>query len=213
MRATNSPSTVAAEKGRGARQHPRQPVAGLRALDRDQSKFRARLQRAVEAAQRQDLPDPRQVLGGCGGVDDQPERPWTGRVGDQVVEDSAIVSQHAAVQCTALDQAADVIGEQQAQEIERRRPCEIDDPHVRDVEHSGVAPHRVMFIDLGAVVQRHVPSAEVDHPRARGAVNLVKRRALEHFDPGIEKGARRTLDVRPAPNHVQMPCIDVKPAI
>ena len=75
-------------------------------------------------------------------------------------------------------QLVDVVRERVAQEIARAGAFEVDDAHVRDVEHAGVAAHRVMLVDLRAVVDRHVPAAEIDHARARGAVNGVERRFL-----------------------------------
>ena len=38
----------------------------------------------------------------------------------------------------------------------------------------------IVLVDLRAVVDGHVPAAEVDHPRARGAMHGVKRGLLEH---------------------------------
>src|SRR5690606_23304214 len=46
--------------------------------------------------------------------------------------------------------------------------------HVRDVEHAGVAAHLVVLLHLRAVVQRHVPAAEVHHPGAERAVGIVE---------------------------------------
>jgi hypothetical protein len=37
-----------------------------------------------------------------------------------------------------------------------------------------------MFLDLGAVPDGHVPAAEVDHPRAGGEMQVVKRCAFSH---------------------------------
>ncbi len=49
-----------------------------------------------------------------------------------------------------------------------RRKCadaiarQVDDGHVRHVEHSGIATHGRVFGDLRTVVQWHIPTAEVD---------------------------------------------------
>ncbi len=58
---------------------------------------------------------------------------------------------------------------------------EVDDPHVGDVEHSGVVAHRVMLVDLGAVIHRHVPAAEIHHARACGAVHRMQGGLFEHL--------------------------------
>ena len=56
----------------------------------------------------------------------------------------------------------DVVGEQAAQVVAHAVAAQVDDAHVRDVEHAGVATHGVVLLDLRAVVDRHVPAAEVD---------------------------------------------------
>jgi hypothetical protein len=38
----------------------------------------------------------------------------------------------------------------------------------------------MMLVELRAVVERHVPAAEIDHPRAGGAVDGIERRGLRH---------------------------------
>jgi hypothetical protein len=43
---------------------------------------------------------------------------------------------------------------------------------VRNVEHAGVAAYGVVFLDLRAVVKRHLPAAEIDHLGAASAVAL-----------------------------------------
>ena len=60
----------------------------------------------------------------------------------------------------------------------RRR--EVDRAHVRHVEHAGVVAHRMVLVDLRTVVDRHVPAAEIDHPRAGGAMCGIERRLLQH---------------------------------
>ena len=76
---------------------------------------------------------------------------------------------------------------------------EIDDAHVGHVEHAGVASHRVVLLDLRAVVHRHVPAAEVDHACARGAVRGIERRLLEHWGPPArnDNRAKRYFRSRP----------------
>ena len=61
-----------------------------------------------------------------------------------------------------------------------RAPVEVDHAHVRDVEHAGGAAHGVVLADLRAVVDRHVPAAEVDHAGAEFLVQLEERRLSSH---------------------------------
>jgi hypothetical protein len=58
----------------------------------------------------------------------------------------------------------------------------VDHAHVRDVEHARVATHGVVLVDLRAVVQRHVPAAEIDHARTGGAVDRVQGGGFRHVD-------------------------------
>jgi hypothetical protein len=57
---------------------------------------------------------------------------------------------------------------------------EVHDAHVRDVEHTGVAPHRVVLLDLRAVVDRHVPAAEIHHARAGRDMQVIERCPSSH---------------------------------
>ena len=100
-------------------------------------------------------------------------------VDDEVVEDAAVRAQQARIERLAgVLELVDVVGERIAQEIARAVAAQIERAHVRYVEHAGVAAHGVMLVDLRAVVDRHVPAAEVDHARARGAMHGMERGVL-----------------------------------
>jgi len=51
---------------------------------------------------------------------------------------------------------------------------------VGDVEQAASGTHGVVFLDLRAVVDRHVPAAEIDHLGAEFAVGGVERGLFEH---------------------------------
>jgi hypothetical protein len=74
------------------------------------------------------------------------------------------------------------------------RAAQVHGAHVRDVEHARVAAHRVVLLELGAVVERHVPAAEVDHARAEFDVSRVERSPECHGSPdrGPKTKKRRT---------------------
>ena len=58
--------------------------------------------------------------------------------------------------------------------------AEHEPSHVRDVEEAGAAAGgEVLGDDPGRVLDGHLPAAEVDHPRARGLVPGVERRAQQ----------------------------------
>jgi hypothetical protein len=119
------------------------------------------------------LAHPREVLVARAGVDDRAEGGLAEKIDDEIVDDAGRLIEHAAVERLARQlQLADVVGE----EPEEKRPdagaLEIDDAHVRDVEDTGAAAHRVMLGNLGAVLQRHVPAAEIHHPGAKLVVQF-----------------------------------------
>src|SRR5262249_5700254 len=58
--------------------------------------------------------------------------------------------------------------------------------------------HGVVLVDLGPIVNRHVPAAEIDHPSARGAVRGVERRLLQQgFLPSEKVKGRAAFLVSP----------------
>ncbi len=92
---------------------------------------------------------------------------------DEIVDDPACLIQHAGIEGFAgLPQLADVIRQQALQKRADASAVKIDHTHVRNIEHAGGAAHRVMLGNLRAVLDGHVPTAEVDQA---GAQLLVKR--------------------------------------
>jgi hypothetical protein len=86
-----------------------------------------------------------------------------------------------------LHRLFDVVGEQTPQKLVHARATQVDHAHMRDVEHAGVPAHGVVLLDLGAVVDRHVPAAEIHHARARGNVGRIERRALTHWNHSLRQ--------------------------
>ena len=167
-------------------------LARLRPLHRDHGQFRplghAHGERLRLAA------DPGQVLVAGGGIDHQAEEIVPEEVDDEIVDDAAALVEHAAVQGLAgVLQLVDVVGHQQAQEVAAARAFEIDHRHVGHVEHAGAAAHRVVLLDLGAVVDRHVPAGEVDHLRALAQMLVVEGSLLAHGYPLSGDGGNRSL--------------------
>jgi hypothetical protein len=88
---------------------------------------------------------------------------------------------------------------------------------MRNVEHPGGAPNGVVFLDLGTVVQRHLPAGEIDESRAQFPVQGVQRSSFSHvrqqdIAPSERPPAKRergeatrlhpcsAIAIRPAPN-------------
>ena len=107
-------------------------------------------------------------------------------VGDQVIDDAAAVIEHGTVQGTARGDAVHVVGQQVAQKVPRTGPGNIHHRHMGDVEYAGVLAHRVVLLDLGAIVDRHVPAAKVDHLAAGRQVRVVQSCAMTHINTTIQ---------------------------
>ncbi len=107
-------------------------------------------------------------------------------VGDQVIDDAAAVVEHAAVERTAWGDAVHVVGQQVAQEVPRAGTGDIHHRHVGDIEYAGVLAHRMVLLDLGAIVDRHVPAAKVDHLAAGRQVRVVQSCAMTHINTTIQ---------------------------
>ena len=121
------------------------------------------------------LADPRQVLVAGGGIDHQAEERLVHVIGDQVVDHPAALVEHARVQGLArLLELVHRIGQQVAQELAHPGAVQVDHGHVADVEHARGTAHQVVLVDLRAVVDRHVPAAEVDHLGAERTVGVIE---------------------------------------
>ena len=109
-------------------------------------------------------------------IHDDPE-PCIGHVvDDKVVNHAAGFIEHATVERFAgVFELGNVVRKQIAEVVARACPDDIGDQHVRNVEHPGVATHSVVLVDLRAVVDGHIPAAEVDHARTGGHVRVVQR--------------------------------------
>jgi hypothetical protein len=170
---------------------------GVRALDRDHRQVAARREGEAHAPVGVHFLHPGEVLFGGAGVDHQAEPVLVHEIDDEVVDDAAGLVQHAGIQRLAGDlQLVDVVGHQPAQEGADVGATDVDRQHVRDVEQAAARTHRVVFLDLRAVVDRHVPAAEVDHLGAEFAMGGVERGLFEsgligHGAPKIKKGEAR----------------------
>ncbi len=100
-------------------------------------------------------------------------------VGDEIVDDAAVLVRQERVLRLAVTHAVDVVREHLLEERLRGRAVHVDLAHVRDVEHSRVCAHRAMLLDDALVLDRHLEACERHHACAEGDVTGVQRRALE----------------------------------
>ncbi|MCY1419758.1 hypothetical protein D9M71_353540 [compost metagenome] len=161
--------------------------AGAGTLDGEHGQFGTFAQLQVEALAARLQPG--HVLIAGGGIDHQAIAE-VGEVDDEIVDDAALLVEHGAVERLAGRlQAVDIVRQQDLQPVPGLRPADIDYGHVGDVEDTTIAAHLVVLLDLGAVVQRHVPAAEIDHLGSQCQVLVMQWSALSHgfLLPGLAK--------------------------
>jgi hypothetical protein len=73
----------------------------------------------------------------------------------------------------------DVVGRKPLQGLERLRAGHLELSHVRDVEDAGALAHRTMLFEDSLVLDRHLPSPEIDQLRAQLSVQGVERGSLQ----------------------------------
>ncbi|MNS34972.1 hypothetical protein D3C72_671120 [compost metagenome] len=132
---------------------------------------------------------PGHVLIAGGGVDHQAIT-LIETVDDHVVDNPALLVEHGAVQRTAgAVQAFDIIGQQMPEPGFCLGATDIDYGHVGYIEDTAIAAHLMVFLDLRSIMQRHVPTAKIDHLRAKGEMKVIQRRTLSHgfLLPGVAK--------------------------
>ena len=106
--------------------------------------------------------EPGEVRDVVGGVRDRQEAIDLEAVGEQVVEDPAVLAAEHAVLRAARRDRGDVVGEQPLQQLERLRAARLDLAHVRDVEDARRFAHGHVLLAHALVLNRHLPAREVD---------------------------------------------------
>ncbi len=101
-------------------------------------------------------------------------------VDDQIVHYPAALVEHAGVEGAAGFDLVDVVGEQVAQVGAGVAAADVHHGHVGDVEGAGVLAHGMVLFQLGAIVDGHVPAAEIHHLAAGGEMGVVKGCAVTH---------------------------------
>ena len=94
-------------------------------------------------------------------------------------------------------------GRSQAAQESWARAIDVDRAHAREVKHAGVAAHRVMFLELRAVVQRRVPTAEIDDARPELDVADDQRGVTPSRSPVTAAAAVRRANIAvPSPSRI-----------
>ena len=167
--------------GMAAGQRLPYPLAPVRPLYRDDGKIAPRREDDGGSVLGAQALEPGEVLFRRGGIDHDAKEVLAKEIDDEIVDHTAVVAEQARIEgAPGVLQLVDVVRERVAQKIAHARAFEIEHLHVRHVEHAAIAPHGAMLLDLRAVGDRHVPGAEVDHFRARGAMRGIEVSGFEH---------------------------------
>ena len=88
--------------------------------------------------------------------------------------------ERCTVECLIFRQRRHIVGDDLAQKVFGVRAVDIDNGHMRYVEHASIAAHRRMLFDLRAIIDWHHPTSEVDHFAASRNVCIEKRGFICH---------------------------------
>jgi hypothetical protein len=123
------------------------------------------------------LLEPRQVLGVVGGVGHREIAVRAEVVGEEVVENAAVLAAQHRVLGAARGDLRDVVGQDPLQERLGLGPARLNLAHVADVEHPDGGPDGHMLGLDALVLDGHLPAGEVDQLGSSGNVVVVQRRA------------------------------------
>ncbi len=161
----------------GSRQQRISQRARLRSLHRQHGQVVAWTENHVEAGLL--CAQPGQIGFPAGGIEHQPKPIGAEAVDQQVIDDAGLFVQQAGVQRLAAGDARDIAAQHPAQVVVGLRATQVRLRHVRHVEHAGAGAHRVVFIQLRAVMQRHVPAGKRRHAGTGGQVQGMQGRFQE----------------------------------
>ena len=121
------------------------------------------------------FPQPGEVCLAVGRVDDEEIAEVVEPIDDQVIDDpAAVVRQERVLRLPGL-QLVEVVRERRLKQLGRARPLDLELAHVRDVEDSGVAAHRLVLLDHSCVLNGHLPARKRNEPSAERDVAVVER--------------------------------------
>ena len=104
-------------------------------------------------------------------------------VDQDVVNESAVIVEQAGVLRLTLLEARDIVGGEEVGAADGFGSQDFDLAHVADIEQADGFPYGVVLVDEAGVLDGHVPSAEVDHFGAEGAMYGIERRGFERRSP------------------------------
>ena len=129
------------------------------------------------------LGEPLEVALVVGGVRDGQEALVGEAVGEEVVQDAAVLAAEHRVLGAADVDLRDVVREHALQQVRGARPRGLDLAHVRDVEDAATRADGQVLGPDPLVLDGHLPPGERNEPRARRLVGVEKGRAAKVRHP------------------------------
>ena len=123
--------------------------------------------------------NPGEVLDDVRGVHDQHEMLAVQPVCQHVVDERALRRGQRRILRLTVRELGGVVRGDLLDRGKRVLAGNLDLPHVADVEHPGAGAHRQVLLADAAVLDRHIPPAELDHASPKRAVPGVERRLFE----------------------------------
>src|SRR6185437_9736315 len=121
----------------------------------------------------------------------------------EVIQRTALLIANLGVKRLPVRQPGDIVGDEALQEIERPRTLNAKLAHMRDIEHARALADGAVFFKDAAILNGHLPAAELDETRAQRAMLVIERGTFEPRRRGIGRrcicahGARLPSGQRP----------------
>ena len=109
-----------------------------------------------------------------GGVDAEEIMIVGDLVHQDIVDEAAVFVEQAGVVGLAEFQLVYGVGGDVVGELGGFRTANLDLAHVADIEDAHRVAHRVVLVDDSAILDGHVPPAEIHHLRTQGAMDRVQ---------------------------------------
>src|SRR5690242_4839280 len=95
-------------------------------------------------------------------------------VDEDIVYDPTIRPAEQRICCLVMTNGGNVLRSNELEKIERVFSQYLDFAHVADVEQASSSTNRIVFADNTGVLNRHLPTAECNHPRAHCDVSIIE---------------------------------------
>jgi hypothetical protein len=148
------------------------------------------------------ISDPFEIAVLATGIDHQIEAVIVGTPGHQVINDPALMVQEQAVAQLSRLQADEIAGRDLFEGCQGRNAAQARLPHMGHIKQPCLlASPKMLGQDTVLVLHRHLVPGKGHHPRAKGEMSIIERRALKgwigHWDSETQTGRQAKGDLSP----------------